>query len=52
MLGLKYKKTQSGDFEHGIAIYILDETGTIQYVQTKLGQDGEGAVSTLMKLVH
>lgn len=49
-LGLKYKKTKSGDFEHGIAIYILDDTGVVQYVQTKLGQDVEDAITALKKI--
>ena len=50
-LGLKYKKTKSGDFEHGVGIYVLDDAGVIQYVQSKLLQDGEDAVTTLRKLV-
>lgn len=51
-LGLKYKKTRTGDYEHGVGIYVLDKDGVIQFVQSKLLQDGEDAVTALRKLEH
>ncbi len=52
VLGMKYKKTKTGDFEHGIAIYILDEAGVVQYVQTNLGQNEEEAILALKHMEH
>ncbi len=51
-LGMKYKKNKSGDFEHSVSIYILDDAGVVQYVQTILGHDEEDAVTVLKKMMH
>jgi protein SCO1 len=51
-LGMKYKKTRSGDFEHGVSIYILDDDGVVRHVQTSLGQDGEAALAVLKGMAH
>ena len=50
-LGIKYKKTKSGDFEHDTIITILDGEGVIKYQQNALGKTTEGASLMLRKML-
>jgi protein SCO1/2 len=51
-IGMKYKKTKSGDFEHSKLISIIDESGVIKYQQSDIGLNGESAVNAISHLQH
>lgn len=50
-LGIKYKKTKSGDFEHSNLISILDNAGLIKHQQLGLGQSGEEAALVIKNMM-
>lgn len=51
-LGIKYKKTKSGDYEHDTIVTILDPSGVIKYQQNALGQSMNGASLMLNKMLN
>lgn len=51
-IGMKYKKTKSGDFEHSKLISIMDANGVIKYQQSDIGLNGESAVNAISHLQH
>ena len=51
-LGLKYRKTSSGDFEHGTTIYLVDREGVIRHIQAGIGSDKQEALAMLKRLAQ
>ena len=51
-LGIKYKKTKSGDFEHDATITILDEAGVIKYQTDAMNKNVDGAMTVVKQLIH
>jgi len=49
-IGMEYKKTKSGGFEHSKLISILDKNGIIKYQQSDIGVNGEDAVLAINRL--
>ena len=50
-LGVKYKKTKSGDFEHDATISVLDGDGVIKYQTDAMNKNVDGAILALKELV-
>ena len=50
-LGVKYKKTKSGDFEHDATISVLDSSGVIKYQTDAMNKNVDGAITALKDLV-
>ena len=51
-LGIKYKKVESGDYEHDATIFILDKNGVVKYqadAMSKNMNDASDALKTLLK---
>ena len=51
-LGVKYKKTKSGDYQHSKSISILNEDGIVKFQQSDVGQDGEDAVLAIKNMLR
>lgn len=51
-LGIKYKKVQSGDYEHDATISILDSHGIIKYQSDAMNKNIDGATGALKTLLH
>ena len=51
-LGIKYKKTKSGDFEHDATITLLDEAGVIKYQTDAMNKNVDGAMTVVKQLIH
>lgn len=51
-LGIKYKKTKSGDFEHDATITILDDAGVVKYQTDAMNKNVDGAIVALKQLMH
>lgn len=51
LLGVRYQKTDSGDFDHSNIISILDSDGVITYQQVGVRQNPETSVKTLKRLL-
>lgn len=52
VLGIKYKKDKSGDFDHDALITILDGDGVIKYQQNSVGKNMDEATAALKKLMR
>lgn len=52
VLGIKYKKDKSGDFDHDAVIAILDSDGVIKYQQNSVGKNMDEATAALKKLMR
>ena len=52
VLGIKYKKDKSGDFDHDALITILDSDGVIKYQQSSVGKNMDEATVVLKKLMR
>lgn len=50
-LGLKVKKTRTGDFEHSNLISVLDAQGAVKYRQVTIGETGEPIAAALNNLL-
>lgn len=50
VLGMKYKKIGSGDFEHSNLITVLDKNGVVKGQQTGLGKSGKELAELLERL--
>ena len=51
-LGMKYKKTKSGDYQHSKLISIMDEDGIIKFHQGDIGENGEDAMLALKGMLQ
>ena len=51
MLGIKYKKIDSGDYEHDATISILDSNGVIKFQADAMNKNIDGATDTLKTLI-
>lgn len=51
LLGIKFKKLDSGDFDHSNIITILDQEGVIIHQQVGVRQNPEESIQTLKKLL-
>lgn len=51
-LGIKYKKVQSGDYEHDATISILDSNGVIKFQADAMNKNIDGATDALKALLH
>ncbi len=51
LLGIKFKKLDSGDFDHSNIISILDHEGVIVHQQVGIRQNPEESIQTLKKLL-
>jgi protein SCO1/2 len=51
-LGIKYKKVQSGDYEHDATISILDSNGVIKFQADAMNKNVDGAADALKALLH
>jgi protein SCO1/2 len=52
VLGIKYKKTAGGDFEHSNIIFVIDKDGVIRHQQVGLNQDPAATIDVLKKLIN
>jgi len=50
-LGVKYKKVESGDYEHDATIFILDKDGVIKYQADAMSKNMNGASDALKALL-
>ena len=51
LLGIKFKKLDSGDFDHSNIITILDQEGVIAHQQIGVRQNPDESIQTLKKLL-
>jgi protein SCO1/2 len=51
-LGIKYKKVQSGDYEHDATISILDSNGVVKFQADAMNKNIDGATDALKALLH
>jgi protein SCO1/2 len=51
-LGIKYKKVQSGDYEHDATISILDSNGVVKFQADAMNKNIDGAADALKALLH
>lgn len=51
-LGIKYKKVQSGDYEHDATISILDSNGVVKFQADAMNKNIDGATDALKTLLH
>ncbi|WP_047552201.1 SCO family protein [Methylotenera sp. G11] len=51
-LGIKYKKVQSGDYEHDATISILDSKGVVRFQSNAMNKDIHDATEALKALLH
>jgi len=51
-LGIKYKKIQSGDYEHDATISILDSNGVVKFQADAMNKNIDGAADALKALLH
>jgi len=51
-LGIKYKKVQSGDYEHDATISILDTNGVVKFQADAMNKNIDGAADALKALLH
>lgn len=52
LLGIRYKRDSSGDFDHSNVISVLDRSGAIALQQNGLGQDPENTIKKINELVR
>lgn len=50
-LGIKYKKVESGDYEHDATIFILDKNGVVKYQADAMSKNMNGASDALKALL-
>ncbi|ACT47968.1 SCO family protein [Methylotenera mobilis] len=50
-LGVKYKKVESGDYEHDATIFILDKDGVVKYQADAMSKNMNGASDALKVLL-
>jgi len=50
-LGIKYKKVESGDYEHDATIFILDKDGVVKYQADAMSKNMNGASDALKTLL-
>ena len=50
-LGVKYKKVESGDYEHDATIFILDKDGVVKYQADAMSKNMNGASDALKALL-
>ena len=50
-LGIKYKKVESGDYEHDATIFILDKNGVVKYQADAMSKNMNGASDALKTLL-
>jgi len=51
-LGVKYKKVESGDYEHDATIFILDKDGVVKYQADAMNKNMNGASDALKALLR
>jgi len=51
-LGIKYKKVQSGDYEHDATISILDSNGVVKFQSDAMNKNVNDATDALKALLH
>ena len=51
-LGIKYKKVQSGDYEHDATISILDSNGVVKFQADAMNKNIDAAADALKALLH
>ncbi len=51
-LGIKYKKVQSGDYEHDATISILDSNGVVKFQADAMNKNIDGATDALKALLN
>jgi protein SCO1/2 len=51
-LGIKYKKVQSGDYEHDATISILDSNGVVKFQADAMNKNIDGAADALKALLY
>lgn len=51
LLGIKFKKLDSGDFDHSNIITVLDQEGVIAHQQIGVRQNPDDSIQTLKKLL-
>lgn len=52
VLGIRYRKEKSGEFDHSNVVTVLDRDGVISYQQVGLRSDPQGAITKLNQLAE